>query len=140
MDLRAASIEAHEQLVSQLASTADEQLSSPFFTRLPLEVRNMIYAEFWRTSGLRQHVTTDPDAPSSAPIKFIHTPCLIRPEEPDVRYTNYKASGGGPYGPWKQRLRSEWTIHWPCQEALERQQSSRTWSPFLPVLSTCKRL
>ena len=128
---------SHLKLVEALSSSADEQTSALFFTMLPLEVRNLIYTEFWRTSGLRQHITSQSDSRSSRGI--IHTPCLINPTTPDDRYANYVANKSRDVtSKWQRRLKSDWTIHWLCEET--RWDSRGRWSPFLPVLLTCKRL
>jgi hypothetical protein len=51
---------AHD-VTDPLPSPADgpisSQSSSPFFTRLPPEIRLQVYEEFWRLSGLRQEIS-----------------------------------------------------------------------------------
>ncbi|KAK7744305.1 hypothetical protein SLS62_010263 [Diatrype stigma] len=54
-----------------LRATADLQLGSSFFGRLPLEIREIIYSEFWIVSGLKQHIFRRDDG------RLTHCPCLL---------------------------------------------------------------
>jgi len=122
---------------ASLAATADDQLDAPFFSRLPIEIRRLIYIESWRTSGggeLRQHVTRKND-------QWLHVACITDPHAEDIRMTNYANAGFGSVekATWLQRLSTEWCIHWACEEAhLARRDVQR--SSFLPVLLSCKRM
>ena len=142
-------MESHLKLAEQLSSSADEQLSSLFFTTLPMEVRGLIYTEFWRTSGLRQHITSSSRHSSHGAI--VHSPCLIDETTPDERYAKYllSASDSKERRDWQLHLKSDWTIHWRCGQNLHDRQGDLHdrrkpghWisRPFLPVLLTCKRL
>jgi hypothetical protein len=126
------------------AATADPQVLSNFFSVLPLEVRQMIYIEFWRLSGLRQHIF----ARKNSPYKT-HAPCIIAQDQEDIRYDRFRAAKGGEIAMWETRLKSDWCFHWECEELDKStiKHSSNdpggvreTWSPFLPSLLACKRM
>lgn len=130
-----------------LAGAADPQLSSPFFSVLPPEVRRMIYTEVWRHNqshsdvrdhtgekGLKQHIVE---------LQYgghTHSPCVVSDQTaPDTRSQGLAASQQQtpPTEIWINRIESAWGIHWPCEE-LYRRRTSRQWSPFLAVLLTCR--
>jgi hypothetical protein len=130
--------------------TADPQLSSPFFSLLPAEIRNLIYAEFWRLSSSRQHITLGPYDPPVVP-EWSHLPCITDPGAEDVRMARYAAENdSAAQTVWGARLRSEWCLHWACEEtardprhlAAGRAGSIRssTRTGFLDLLRTCKRM
>jgi len=130
----AVSMETHVQFVEQLSLAVDDQTSSLLFTKLPAEVRGLIYTEVWRTGGVRQHLRG---------VGVAFTPCLIDETTPDIRVARFKAEKDGGVGSkWHRRLTSEWTMHWRCKEVgLEaRHLEARHLQPFLPMLLTCKRL
>lgn len=127
------------------AATADAQEPSAFFSALPLEIRQMIYVEFWRLTGLKQHVF------SRVPIagRLTHSPCITDPRAPDARHEKSQNSGGESSAVWERRFRTDWCVHWACEE-LDRPEvvpsnvaptpRGPPWSPFLPAMQTCKRM
>ncbi|KAK3389633.1 hypothetical protein B0H63DRAFT_464082 [Podospora didyma] len=181
-------------LYDRLAATANPQPLSPLFSTLPAEIRQLIYIEFWRLSGsdMRQHIfkrSTRPEIQDSEgrwgdltppPGLWTHVACVTDPRKPDVRYSNFQAVSTAiehrqEAALWASRLRSEWCIHWPCEEAdpcrpsqvtrqsrrelvlgggtiahfpangsdderYRQHSATAVWSPFLPVMLTCKRM
>ncbi|KAK5657825.1 hypothetical protein OQA88_2898 [Cercophora sp. LCS_1] len=136
-------------------ASAHAQEHSLFFTLLPAEIRDLIYIEFWRASSrtgtLRQHVFRRPDleqtpgAPRSS--HWAHAPCVTNPAGDDVRYTGFRNANPGSLerASWLQRLKTEWCLHWACEEAdfamlAESGDSVPQRSLFMPVLTTCKRM
>ncbi|KAK4240526.1 hypothetical protein C8A03DRAFT_31344 [Achaetomium macrosporum] len=130
--------------------TADPQLSSPFFSLLPAEIRNLIYVEFWHLSSSRQHIIFGPYDPPVVP-EWSHLPCITDPCAEDIRMAKYAAENdSGARTVWGARLKSEWCLHWACEEegkdrhvaAAGRAGSIRssTRTGFLDVLRTCKRM
>lgn len=151
--------------------TADPQTSSAFFSLLPAEVRNLIYREFWHLTSPRQHIvaeevvqyaaaarppggragggaggggeTRDEKAPRA--LVWRHVPCITDPRARDVRFESFAAAPLGlpERAQWGARLRSEWCLHWACEEhdATERRRHRRrTRTGFLDLLGTCKRM
>jgi hypothetical protein len=102
---------------------ADPQLASPFFTLLPAEIRNLIYAEFWCLASPRHHVLADQvrddQAGAGVPTeRWAHIPCITHPDTLDVRFQMFLETH--PSSPardvWGSRLKSEWCRHWACEE------------------------
>ncbi|RWA04481.1 hypothetical protein EKO27_g10625 [Xylaria grammica] len=144
--------------VAHLRSTANLQLESTLFGRLPPEIREMVYAECWVVSGLRQHVFLDCHG-----RQLGHSPCIRTSGEPDER--NYEIqrlmscrrrnrrgarsrSSVAVDRLWAARFSSDWHEHWPCEEMLPRtpekvarndHSSHSHRSLFLPILLLCKR-
>lgn len=125
--------------------TANTQEPSAFFSVLPLEIRQMIYVEFWRTVGLKQHILLSTGASSA----FTHSPCITDQRAPDVRYEQSQDNDGQGTDVWERRLRSAWCAHWPCEELNDpgvipsddtAPPRGPRWSPFLPAMLTCKRM
>lgn len=135
------------QLRDRLAATAHPQAASPFFERLPAEIRHRIYEELWRLHDTRWHIHTV-EGGHVAPV----FPCLCAPDDEDTRYANFRASREEHVVVWENRLRSPWNTHWRCAEAAAARSSRlrrRRVSPtdpirFLPQLSApllvCKRM
>lgn len=121
------------------------QSASPFFTRLPYEIRQQIYLDCFRASGLpsshpssqlRQHILLREDG------HFTHTPCITSPSSPDVRYAGFRNAplASLERATWLQRLKTEWCLHWACEEAmLDHSHPRPRPSTFLPLLLTCKQ-
>lgn len=121
------------------------QSASPFFTRLPYEIRQQIYLDCFRASGLpsshpssdlRQHILLREDG------RFTHTPCITSPSSPDVRYAGFRNAplASLERATWLQRLKTEWCLHWACEEAmLDHGHPRPRPSTFLPLLLTCKQ-
>ncbi|KAK4109027.1 hypothetical protein N656DRAFT_847984 [Canariomyces notabilis] len=81
--------------IALLSRTSNPQLTSLFFTRLPIEIRNLIYLEFWNLSSSRLHIhaeevqlprTVVPSVdPRSRRLRWSHTRCIADPRAPDAR-------------------------------------------------------
>ncbi|OLN97729.1 hypothetical protein CCHL11_07896 [Colletotrichum chlorophyti] len=131
-----------------------EQLDAGFFGKLPEEIREMIYQELWRASGLGQHIIR-------TEAGYAHSRCLLHQrdtttadgEDPwECNWMSPDASGPVPL--WFKREMSTWCDHWKCEEAtyegeilrsVARGRASHcvhidTWSAFLPMMLTCKRM
>lgn len=125
---------------------AHPQALSPFFDRLPSEIRQKIYEELWSLYNTRWHVHSFDG--QVVPV----FPCINSPDDEDRRYTNFQASGGEDNIIWESRLRSPWNTHWKCAEAaaakLSKLQKRRVLPTdpirFRPRLTTpllvCKRM
>jgi hypothetical protein len=103
--------------------SADPQLSSPFFALLPAEIRNLIYLEFWNLCSTRQHVVKNqiPDEDNAEGFnEWSHVPCLVDPRAEDTRFDEYATSvpASAERNLWGKRLKSEWCLHWACEEQL----------------------
>lgn len=94
-----------------IAATAHHQSSSPFFEKLPFEIREKIYDELWQMHETRWHI----HAPGQHTVPVF--PCITHADEEDIRYANFKASRGEDAVDWESRLRSPWNTHWKCAEA-----------------------
>ncbi|RYO74636.1 hypothetical protein DL764_010789 [Monosporascus ibericus] len=126
-----------------LQATASLQLTSAFFGNLPLEVREMIYSEFWVVSGLNQHVFSHDGL-------LTHCPCLLVPGQEDERndefeevWQNRRRSRTGSLvvdDKWSARFSSTWNDHWRCEEEMLSDPTRRRGTLFLPALLTCKRM
>ncbi|KAK1752318.1 hypothetical protein QBC47DRAFT_390262 [Echria macrotheca] len=147
-----------------ILATADAQAQSPFFSLLPAELRQLIYIETWRDPAgdgtLRQHITrrrpieSGNDTNSSRSSGLAHAACITDPAALDLRYFKFQRADPGSLekAAWLQRLKTDWSLHWACEEALidrtavARELSARDArkqkhaTPFLPVLTTCKRM
>jgi len=139
----------------QLEESADPQPASPFFSRLPPEIRRMVYAEVWRThteGRMRLHFHC-----SHHEGRVRHTPCIISPDDMacedawDTEPFPVNAQPlGGPPTDWFQwtawSLRTRWGNHWRCQKNLMSKWAEASpldrpgWSPFLPLFLTCKQM
>ncbi|KAL2141415.1 hypothetical protein VTI28DRAFT_2415 [Corynascus sepedonium] len=150
--------------------SAEPQFQSPFFTVLPAEIRNLIYAEFWKLYSARQHIVkrqirgeTDPEVDlENFTEQWLHVPCLVDPSAEDIRWSKYINSSPSSEDRriWGNRLRSEWCLHWACEEQLQSQdrtgpaevasnkeacvapksQPAHGRSGILDLLLTCKRI
>lgn len=96
-----------------LAATAQQQTASPFFDRLPSEIRQKIYEELWNLHDTRWHVHSLSGQGVPGPV----FPCITTPEEEDIRYSRFQTSLSEDIGIWESRLRSPWNAHWKCAEA-----------------------
>jgi len=123
-----------------LTRTASPQTQSLFFSRLPGEIRQMIYVEMWRTAGsLGQHIIARPED-----RRFRHAVCITDPRRYDIRPVRFQAAvAGADKDTWERRCKSDWSLHWACEEAYEAgtktEAVTAVVSPFLPVLLTSKR-
>ncbi|KAI5919145.1 hypothetical protein F4810DRAFT_714743 [Camillea tinctor] len=132
--------------LARLTATADIQHDSSLFGRFPSEIRNMIYAECWAVSGLKQHIF-------SREGRLAHSPCVLAPGEVDTRNGEiHRMCRQGrrrsrPHSlpvenKWASRFSSAWQEHWGCEEemsihSVRTQKCPRTL--FLPMLLACKR-
>ncbi|KAK4237695.1 hypothetical protein C8A03DRAFT_34315 [Achaetomium macrosporum] len=134
----------------EILRTTDQQDLSPFFTKLPLEIRRKIYLEVWRGylkprrladsapgSNLRVHIyTRSPSATS-----MCHTRCVVHPGEPVEEdglaasawpfHTLSPGSARTSHSPplwfwdaWFQRL--SWGKHWKCQLSIQKRWDPQT--------------
>ncbi|KXH26234.1 hypothetical protein CSIM01_03612 [Colletotrichum simmondsii] len=125
--------------------------------RLPKEIREIVYQQLWRMSGLGQHIIL-------TEAGFGHSRCLLeRPESgtivegDDAWEFNWMGSDSDARGSvslWYKREMSAWCDHWKCEEARDERQIWRdiarcrtghgvsfgTSSPYLPMMLTCKTL
>lgn len=101
------------QFRDRLAATAHRQTASPFFEKLPSEIRHKIYEELWKLHDTRWHVYSLGVPGTPGPV----FPCITSPEEEDIRYSKFQASLIEDSGIWESRLRSPWNAHWKCAEA-----------------------
>lgn len=136
---------------SSLADSADPQHGSALFTTLPAEIRRVIYAFAWRTGGHTHGVHVQFNLATG----YVEScPCALGHEESWVATGLDAVRGRG-----VQFSGSEWRV---LRDRAERRHDScddddvdgprnaarwRTggdalalWSPFLPVLLTCKRV
>ncbi|KAI3319464.1 hypothetical protein HD806DRAFT_260264 [Xylariaceae sp. AK1471] len=143
--------------VAQLRTTANLQLGSTFFGRLPSEIREMIYAECWLVSGLQQHVFL-----SRHDRQLTHSPCILMPGQTDERNDEIQrlmcCQGQNRRGSrsrssfvvdeqWASRFSSPWHEHWRCEEEmLHPEKTARNdelnlhhRTLFLPILLACKQ-
>lgn len=128
------------------ATTASLQLESSWFGKLPKEIRDMIYAEFWIVTGARQHVFKTSDG------FLTHAPCQLVPGEEDGRNENFeevwrRQQSRRPRSlvvntKWAQRFSSDWNDHWRCEEAMKAAGKKRGLTPtlFLSSLLACRRM
>jgi hypothetical protein len=118
------------------------QLDSPFFRRLPPEIRQKIYEDILHSSGLTQHIYKSAIG-DNAPIS--HTPCLTDPDAPDDREIRYFDTFEGAAADddetirairsrWRARQHTDWCNHWACEEAPAEP------SGFLTPLLACRRM
>ncbi|KAK0721589.1 hypothetical protein B0T26DRAFT_699773 [Lasiosphaeria miniovina] len=120
------------------AASANRQSGSRLFKALPAEVRQLIYVECWRASGLRQHVfrrkTPLPPVlrdregrlvrPEVDPYQaeeglWTRASCTTDPCADDVRWPRFCRARPGQSADasmWAARLRSDWCLHWACEE------------------------
>lgn len=115
------------QLRDRLAATAQLQASSPFFERLPCEIRQKIYEELWGLHDTRWHVHSLEG--HVGPV----FPCLTDPDDEDKRYTNFQASQEDNVVVWESRLRSPWNTHWRCAETAAARVSKLRGRRVLPT-------
>lgn len=136
----------------------NEQLESALFSRLPLEIRRMIYTRVWL--GLNETMKMHIHASSKGP-KLAHTRCKCSTEESGREETDPMQLADWPgwrgknqppkwfWHAWGLRLR--WGAHWKCQadamlawKPAEYESSDDLgglWSSdFLYVFLTCKRM
>ena len=108
--------------------SVNPQSESAFITRLPLEIRNAIYLELWRSCGLRQHIVWHGEG---ADRHFCRWPCTTEYHVHDglqEEIEQFRRRLGVPLGEsmnnseasvYTRRLQSPWMNHWACGERAE---------------------
>jgi hypothetical protein len=109
------------------------QSQSAFLTRLPREVLNSVYAELWRSCGLRQHIVWHGNKSDK---HFCRWPCSTEYEVQDKlqrEIEELRVQLGVPLGQdikkeqdpkvirYCRRLQSPWMNHWLCGEYAEKE-------------------
>lgn len=130
--------------LSKFQVTLKDQAKCLFF-RLPVEIRELIYNEIWRTAGLRQHILIRNGY-------YTHIRCITDHNAPDERQVEVGRLWGTEIRPftqglpsnglWNRRLNSGWSNHWKCEERAASRSSSTVLdpAPFLPMLLVCKQM
>ncbi|KAK7967550.1 uncharacterized protein PG986_001827 [Apiospora aurea] len=146
-----------------LASEADEQGTSLFLSKLPIELRNAIYGFLWRDAGLEQHILVDKDWGPKQTRSYAYPRREIVPEVPITRFSHWACISDHTALDerqeaiarltsdeierdvvWDERLNSAWCNHWKCQEAHQTAVNDLARpcqrSPFLPMMLVCRRI
>ncbi|TEA14158.1 hypothetical protein C8034_v003724 [Colletotrichum sidae] len=104
------------------------QTQSPFISRLPREVRDAIYLQLWRSTGLRQHILYHGIAGDE---HFCRWSCTTEYEVEDKLQQDLEKlrtdlgvslgkdmlrGRGDNKPPYARHLQSAWMNHWPCGE------------------------
>ncbi|RXG44494.1 hypothetical protein VDGE_08151 [Verticillium dahliae] len=144
---QAVSRKARDFIRAQRLASPHNQGQSSFFRKLPLEVRQQIFAEFWQCAGLNRHVyledgdfrfalcETDHDSTDDA--------CqtgLAHDFYPQPRVQNHPK--------WYGRMTSSWCNHWKCQESMCQRRTPNSsgeekqdgLSSCIPLLLSCQRI
>ncbi|KAI0880567.1 uncharacterized protein GGS22DRAFT_83092 [Annulohypoxylon maeteangense] len=139
---------------ARMRETANPQSGSILFGGLPLEIRDMIYVECWKVSGLNQHIFIRAG-------RLTHWPCALSSDEVDERPDELQRMLEAQEtqrrsrtrslkldDKWTRRFSSPWHNHWRCEEEMEMMTNERTGldhlprpnrTLFLPILLACKR-
>lgn len=102
----------------------DPQAASPFFSRLPLELRRMIWSALWVSyggAGTHLHIYT-PDN-----YRLSYSPCVAHADDDalldrEIKVVLTAQNHGlledvhGEKKLWGRRLASDWGRHWRCEE------------------------
>lgn len=106
---------------------AHEQVESAFFTKLPVELRRMIYTELWRSCNplMKMHIHGSATGP-----RLTTTSCRYEPKATySTRDDEVDPMRTDPWPAWRSRnqpprwfwhawgLRLRWGVHWKCQAA-----------------------
>ncbi|KAG7132983.1 hypothetical protein HYQ45_008780 [Verticillium longisporum] len=114
---------------------ANPQTQSAFITTLPREVRDAIYLELWRSSGLRQHIlfhSYESDSNARHFCRWACTTdfCVESPLQQDIEQLRHDLDV--PLGEdikknrdpratlYGRRMQSPWLNHWACGERAEK--------------------
>ena len=126
----------------EFADSAQNQFESAFFGKLPLEIRRQIYEELWRTTGGESHHIFHHSG------RLRRCACVTDHDAEDERdgiVENFKLEKALTHKTYfsdpalHRQLSSMWTQHWRCEEHLAKCGMDKR-SPFLPMLTTCKRM
>ncbi|KAK1960017.1 hypothetical protein LY78DRAFT_685481 [Colletotrichum sublineola] len=115
-----------------------------YFSQLPLEIREMIYREFWAVAGVRRHVFLHE-------CKITYSPCITDHTAPDERQIGvakaFEESGSNAevqlHPEWYKRMASKWCNHWRCERLWEdvrdgnKIDAHKTQS-YMSLLLSCK--
>lgn len=122
-----------------------------FFRKLPPEIREQIYRQYWLSAGIDRHIFLEDD-------DFCFAPCLADHDDPvDECQTGLEAEfDPSPcvqrHKKWFDRMTSTWCNHWRCEEAYRRANkrqrrkgggtgnTPKKLMTCLPLLLSCKRL
>jgi hypothetical protein len=140
----------------QMEATANPQAASSFFTKLPPEIRRLIYESIWRDylgPAMRVHIH------SASDTKHLqHTRCtadldVALEEDPwgalTVTGEGDNAGIGAdppPWFWWAWCLRTRWGRHWQCQRAVMKRWTEESianrldWAPMMLLFLTSKRM
>jgi hypothetical protein len=111
------------------------QLQCSFATHLPRKVREAIYLELWRSSGLRQHIMWHPDYSDTIRSHFCRWPCTTTyqvEDELQEKIEILRQQKNVPFGDdltstlLGRRLQSPWLSHWQCGEHAEEAHKDAT--------------
>lgn len=157
-----------EDLLGGISHNHDDNLHGPprpppldhsstgFLGKLPKEIREIIYRERWRTTGLGQHIVW-------TEAGFGHSRCLLETPESTIvegydawefKWMGSDSGARGSVSLWYKREMSTWCDHWKCDEARDEREiwldisrrrtgygvSVDISSPYLPMMLTCKML
>ncbi|KAI2468489.1 hypothetical protein F4781DRAFT_432315 [Annulohypoxylon bovei var. microspora] len=123
------------------------QLTSPFFSHLPIEIRKMIYDLVW--VGPYDHKY---HAGRSRHIHFqnghwTNTRCVMYEDDEDLDLLQKNmdiihGSGKGDLVMWQKRLSSTWgSRHWRCEERMQYgRRKSVDHTDFMSMMLVCKRM
>jgi hypothetical protein len=125
-----------------LGQRADPQLQS-LISKLPREIRLLIFQQVWKVSGygLGVHVCFDIKS-----RRYYQTPCITDLDHGAEWRRRPAKAVKRPRPPKHDQSRSwrnssSWFNHWKCDALADRRSMmEHIWSPFLPVLLTCKGL
>ncbi|KAI6087653.1 hypothetical protein F4821DRAFT_235579 [Hypoxylon rubiginosum] len=129
------------------SSGFNQQLASPFFRDLPIEIRKMIYGLVWLGqwdhkyhSGRGRHLHFQDG-------HWTNTRCVMYEDDEDSgliqrNMDTAHTSGKGDLLLWQKRLASTWgSRHWRCEERLQYgRQKSVDKTNFMAMMLVCKRM
>lgn len=129
----------------ELRRQAYPQGQSHLFRRLPPEIREQIYKEFWVACGVERHAFLEDG-------NMRYSPCVTDHEAPDERQLglarDFKKAPQVQWHPeWFLRMQSPWCNHWRCEELWEDIKEGRKVDlndgqnqAFMSLLVSCKRV
>ncbi|KAM0328729.1 hypothetical protein ACHAQA_005142 [Verticillium albo-atrum] len=120
---------------------------SPFFRKLPLEIREQIYAEFWQCAGLNRHVYLEDDDFRFAICQTDHDAAEDSCQT-GLAHDFYPEPMVQRHPKWYDRMTSPWCNHWKCEEAMRQKRKPGSGAKearddiltCLPLLLSCQRI
>lgn len=131
--------------------SAASQIQSSFVNRLPREIRNAIYLELWRSSGLRQHIILhgpwddqhfcrwrcskefEVQDELQQDIEDLRIQLQVTMGEDLTKYQHERVSL------YCRRLQSPWMNHWLCgEQAYEKHGLEAVWGDTTSTLKCWK--